>query len=622
MGGIFGFVADIRDQRPDILEKMSKAMVHRGKKVLVSSLPPFYGGIVVHPWETGTRIVSTPDRDMVALCEGEVYNSRELAESIGVSYDKKAASGFDLIPGLYARYGKDFVRRVNGVFGIALWDKRNRTLVLARDHLGSHSAFYAQAKDGFFFASAIPALLATGMLEYSIDLAALDEYLASLAVSPPRTLFEAVSAVRPGHVLSAGERGTEEHDYWRLWEITEDYEKAEGEFAVELREIFEDAVKIRAQYGGKAGVLVSGGVDTSAVAAVLAQSGCHEDLAGFSIAFEEKDFSDAPLQEIIYSRFGLKRHQVLLGPSQFAAALADGTGFLDTPVNDAAFAGMLHVFRSAAAAGFTAVFEGEGSDEIFCTGHSLGELGIHRFLFLPFAIRRLLFGPFKYLFSEDNSLPAKGVRLLARIGMSDLERRCTWVPGFSWRTRKRLLGMAYGSAQTWETARRYYQQSKLKDEINTYQYGLTRLFLPDDLLFKNERMASAAGLSNRTPFIDYRLVEKAFEVPAKYKLQRPGKGSDGTKLIFKKAMRGLVPDEILDRKKTRGFSQPTALWYRNELKDFVRDTIFSQGAKIHGWLDRRAVQQVYEDFIRGRVSSDYFLNSLVILELWMQRHLC
>ncbi len=621
MGGIFGFVADIRDQRPDILEKMSKAMVHRGKKVTVSSLPPFYGGIVAHPWETGTKIVSTPDRDVVALCEGEVYNSRELAESMGIPYAGKAANGFDMIPRLYARYGKDFVRHVNGVFGVALWDQRNRTLVLARDHLGSHSVFYAQAKDGFFFASLIPALLATDMLEHSIDLAALDEYLASLAVSPPRTLFEAVRAVRPGHVLLAGERSSEEHDYWRLGAITEDYEKPEDEFAGELREIFEDAVKIRAQYGGKAGVLVSGGVDTSTVAAVLALSGCCKDLAGFSIAFAEKDFSDAPLQEIMYSRLCLERHQILLGPKEFAAALADGAGFLDSPVNDVAFAGMLHAFRSAADSGFIAVFEGEGSDEIFCTGHSLGELNIQRFLFLPFPVRRFLFGFFKHLYSEDNSLPAKGVRLLARIGMFDLERRCTWVPGFSWRTRKRLLGRAYDSTQTWETARNYYRQTKLKDRINVYQYGLTRLFLPDDLLFKNERMASAAGVINRTPFIDFRLVEKAFEVPAKFKLQQPGKGSDGTKLIFKKAMRGLVPDEILDRKKTRGFSQPTAVWFRNELRDFVHDTIFSQGAKIHGWLDRRAVEQVYEDFIRGRVSSDYFLNSLVILELWMQKHL-
>lgn len=621
MGGIFGFVADIKNQGPDILEKMSKAMVHRGKKVTVSLHPPFYGGIVSHPWETGTRIVSTPDGDVVALCEGEVYNFRELAESVGILCAGKVADGFDLIPRLYARYGKDFVRHVNGVFGVALWDQRNRTLVLARDHLGSHSVFYAQARYGFFFASTIPALLATDTLERSIDLAALDEYLASLAVSPPRTLFETVKAVRPGHVHLAGELGAEEHDYWRLWAITEDYEKSEDEFAVELREIFEDAVKIRAQYGGKAGVLVSGGVDTSAVAAVLTQSGCCRDLAGFSIAFEEKDFSDAPLQEIMYSRLGLERHQILLGPKEFAVALADGAGFLDSPVNDVAFAGMLHAFRSAAVSGFTAVFEGEGSDEIFCTGHSLGELGIQRFLFLPFAIRRLLFGSFKRLFSEDNSLPAKAVRLFARIGMTDLERRCTWVPGFSWQTRKRLLGRAYDSTQTWETARGYYRQTKLKDRINVYQYGLTRLFLPNDLLFKNERMASAVGVSNRTPFIDFRLVEKAFEVPAKFKLQQPGKGSDGTKLIFKKVVRGLVPDEILDRRKTRGFSQPTAVWYRNELKNLVRDTIFSQRAKIYGCLDRQAVQQIYEDFIHGRVSSDYFLNSLVILELWMQKHL-
>ena len=619
MGGIFGFVGNLGDRNADILENMAKAMDYRGAKVKVCSVPLFNGGVVVYPWEVGTRVISTLDHSVIALCEGEVYNFKELAYNLGVHPGSDFAVGFDLIPKLYVKYGKDFVRHVNGVFCIALWDRRNGQLVLARDHLGSHSIFYVHTKDAFFFSSTITAFFSTGFVEQVIEPASLDRYLASLSISPPDTMFKAVKAVRPGYVLIGNGTVMEEYDYWRLGEIMEDYKKSEDKFATELRKLFEDAVKIRAESGGKLGTLVSGGVDTSAVASVLTNSGFK--VAGFSIAFKEKDFSDAPLQKILYSRLGLERHQLLLGPKEFAAALTDGVRFLDSPVNDAAFAGMLHVLRAARESGCTIVFEGEGSDEIFCTGHSRGELGIQRFLFLPFAIRRLLLGPFRRLCSESNDPYAKGIRFLARIGMSDLERRCTWIPSFSWRTRKQLLGLAYDSNQTWEIARQYYQQCRLKDTINVYQYGLTKLFLPDDLLFKNERMASAAGLINRTPFIDYRLVEKAFEVPAKFKLRLPSKDSDGTKLIFKKAMRGIVPDEILNRKKTRGFSQPTAVWYRDELRDFVHDIIFSPRARMYNWLDKQTVGQIYKDFTSGRGINDYFINSLVILELWMQKHL-
>lgn len=622
MGGVYGFVGDVGENSRSVLDSMSKAMAHRGQEVLYcSSAPPFHGGVAAYPWEAGTRIVYSPDRNVTALCEGEIYNLKELILSLKNNIGKEIVSGFDLIPNLYAEYGNDFARKLNGVFAIALWDHRNNKLMLARDHLGSHSLFYAQTKEGIFFGSTISSVFSTGLVKRELDPSSLDRYLTSLAISPPHTMFKSVGAVRPGYARIIHNNRQQEHDYWRLWEAVEDYEKSEDRFSAELREIFEDAVKIRAEYGGEMGLLVSGGVDTSAITEVLAKLVHPSKLAGFSIAFEEKAFSDAGLQDITYTRLGLDRHQILLRPKEFADVFIACAGFLDSPVNDVASAGMLHTFRAAAASGCTAVFEGEASDEIFCTGHSHGELSVQRFLSLPFAVRHFLFWPFKYWFSETNTLPAKITRLSARIGMKDLERRCTWIPGFSRRTRKQLLGKEYISEQAWKVAGQYYQQCRLRDGVNIYQYGLSKLFLPDDLLFKNERMASAAGLINRTPFIDHRLVHKAFEIPVRYKLRNPTSTDDGTKLVFKKAMRGIVPDEILDRKKTRGFSQPTAIWYRNELKDFVQDTLFGKGARIYDWLNRRAVKQIYEDFMIGRASSDYFLNSMVILELWMQKHL-
>ena len=622
MAGTFGFISKAGYKGSGILEKMSQALASRGTESDTLSAPPFHGGIVKYPSDIATSVVSTAESHIVAVCEGEIYNLLELCGLLG-----KDASNLDyfcsfgVVPNLYLKYGKDFAGKINGVFTIALWDQRDRTLMLVRDHLGSHSVFFVQAPEAFLFSSSIDALFSTGLVSKDIDPVSIDRYLASLSLSAPHTMFKEVHAVRPGHAVIVDEHGITEHAYWPFHEITENYQVSEQDLISKIKDLFQDAVKIRAECGGNIGVLVSGGVDTSAVAAVLAKTQPQRELAGFSIAFDEKAFSDAPLQEIIYSRFNLKPNLIVLSPDVFADALASGVRSLDSPVNDVALAGMLHAFSSAAKAGCTAVFEGEGSDEIFCTSHSLGELGVQRFLFMPYALRHLMFGWLMPFFSEKKSFLSKGIRFLARIGMSDFERRSTWIPGFPWKTRKKLLGMSFPPEQTWDVSQRYYSQTRLNDAINIYQYGLTRLFLPDDLLFKNERMASAAGVVNRTPFIDYRLVEKAFEVPARYKLRNPTNRDDGTKLIFKKAMRGLVPDEILDRKKTRGFSQPTAVWYRRELKEFVHDNLFARNARIYDWLDRNTVTQIYSDFMHGYASSDYFINSLLILELWMQNHL-
>jgi len=618
VAGIFGFIGN--SGQKNLLNKMALALAARGKLTSLSSGSNFHCGTIKHENESTAALVSDSNGRITAACEGEIYNLGELTKLTG-SDDRihHNSFGFDIIPNLYLKYGKDFATHINGIFSIALWDKQEKTLMLVRDHLGSRSLYFTRPLDFFLFSSSINAFWATDLISKEIELSSIDKYLASLALSAPHTLFKNVFAVRPGHALIIKGRDVKEYAYWPIHKITEKRSVSEQDWVLELRDLFQDAVRIRSNSNDKIGVLVSGGVDTSSITATLAHFG--KDLLGLSIAFEEKQFSDAPLQQIIYSKFNVVPNQIVMGPDRFVDFLISGVSNLDSPVNDVALAGMLCAFNAAADANCKVVFEGEGSDEIFCTSHSFGEFYISKYLFLPSNIRTLLLGWLKHYYTEYNSWDAKIIRMLARIGMKDFERRSTWIPGFSIRTRKKLLGVSFPTNQTWDVARDYYSHTRLRDNINIYQYGLTRLFLPDDLLFKNERMASAAGVINRTPFIDYRLVEKAFEIPAKFKLTNPTPDNDGTKLIFKKAMRGIVPDEILQRKKTRGFSQPTAVWYRNDLREFVHDTLLASNARIYNWLDKNIVKSICDDFYSDRLTSDYFINSLLILELWMQAHL-
>lgn len=623
MGGIYGFTACQypENQEEDQLLQMAKAMEHRGQICDTFSSPDIRLGLSVCDFDSNKKIFSTPDKRIVAVCEGEIYNSKELCQSLKNLPLNSHCTGFALIPFLYQEKGKDFARSINGVFCIALWDQQQRTLLLVRDHLGAHSLFYHSQESAISFASTIKSLLCLNRLDPEFDTTSLDCYLASLAISPPRTMYKNIFAVRPGHAVIFKNGRHEEYSYWPINAVTEDRKLSRHDFAIQLRQLFEDAVTIRSTPVNKPGALISGGVDTSAVVAALFEKSGLKALHGFSIAFNEKEFSDAHLQQIIYDRYNIQAHQIIIQPNNFSDALIQGASFLDSPVNDVAYGGMYIALQAAAAHGCEVVFDGEGSDEIFCTGHSRGELEIQKYLALPFVFRRTLFGPFIKQFSEGSSFPEKVIRMLARFGMDDLQRRSTWVPAFSPKTRKRLLGASFNdAADLFSSARYFYNDTRLTDDINIYQYGLTRLFLADDLLYKNERMAAGTGVINRTPFIDYRLVEAAFRVPAHFKMGPASADNDGTKLIFKDAARGLVPDAVLDRKKTRGFSQPTAIWYRSALKEFVYDHLMAPEANIVQWLDKKAVHKVCTDFWDGKIQNDYFVNSLLILELWLRSH--
>ncbi|MFH1154544.1 MAG: asparagine synthetase B [Pseudomonadota bacterium] len=621
MGAVFGYGFHTLPACQAVFDNMARALEFRGRQAEKYTNPVLSMGVMKHSYEQGPRLIVDEERAIIAACEGEIYNTKELFETLcSLSGKPENSCGFDLVPYLYSKKGKDFARVINGVFAIALWDVKLETLFLVRDHLGSHSLFYALENGFFCFSTTIRAIISTGYVSSTIDYSGLNAYLSSLAIPPPDTMFKTISAVRPGHVTIVRQDMISEHSYWPVQQITEDLESANSDFADRIRDLFVDAVTIRDNKGGTSGALISGGIDTSAIASVLCANRLVDRLKGFSIVFEEHEYSDASLQEHMYGNYEISPYRTVLTPQNFADALVTGAAHLDNPVNDVAYAGMLVAMDRAAKEGCNFVFEGEGSDEIFTTGHSRSELSVQRFLRLPFQLRHLILGWAVINFPDGNTLADKMVRFLGRLGMSDLQRRSTWIPGLTRKQRQQLLG-DFLPKNDYSTAESYYRSTRLKDAVNIYQYGLARLFLPDDLLFKNERMAAARGILNRTPFIDYRLVEEGFRIPAKFKLTQPSRTSDGTKLIFKQAIRGMIPHEILSRKKKRGFSQPSGLWFRGPLKSFVHDHLFSRDSKVTHYLDQKEVRRLYERHMKDELSGDYFLNSILILELWMRHYL-
>ncbi len=592
-----------------IVERMAQAMAYRGgnAKQIISIQDNAFSmamtGSHCHP--------DAAARTFLAM-EGEIY-------AIPGNDNPATEAPQSALIRQYQQAGSDFPRSVNGAYTAVLWDENNQTLHLARDHAGCRSVYYAPIDGGIVFASTAAAIVATGIVDASIDPASVDCYFGVKALSPPRTMFKHIFAVRPGHALVWKDGQIRQHDYWRLHEVREDQRSSAAALRDELRATIEDAVRIRQRAGGNFCALVSGGIDTSAVATLLSRSsGLPQPLHGLSIAFDEMAYSDASLQDIIVKTLGVDQHERILKPADFAATLTRAVGFLDSPVNDAALVGMHAVFGMAREDGYDVVFDGEGPDELFPAGNTQGERGIAGLLRMPQPLRRATFGLLADTLPIGDSMTDRIRRMCARLALPDDERRMTWRPLFHTAVRRQLLSAEYRSgADPYAVGKEYLGRATLDDPLNLYQYGLIKTFLPDDLLYKNERMASAHNVMNRTPLVDYRLIELALRTPSRYQIAPPTPQTDGIKLLYKEALRGIVPDGILDRRKERGFTQPTKVWFAGQLKDFLHENILGTRALGRGIFNRAFLQRLFDEHAAGRANHDAHLTSVLIFNLWM-----
>ncbi len=620
MGAIFGAVWYQRDNITEIQNKMQKCLAFRyvdfqNRFILKSE---FLGAAGWLERDAGLFQMN----GCVAVYEGEIYNISDLYDRFFPEHKSmQQQDELAAIVLLYKKFSLDFPKYLNGVFTIALWDTEIQKLFLCRDHVGSHSLFYSITSHGVFFSSTINSLLATGVVSSEISVSAVNQYFASKALSPPSTMYKAVLAVRAAHVISIDGKNVDEHDYWKLHEIDVDDTIKTNDYVDQLRHTIFNAIDIRATYSYPYGTVVSGGLDTGIVTATLARKQQGNRLDAFSVAFAERSFSDDPLQQLMVQKFSLNHHQAVLGPDEFSRILGDSVRHLDSPVNDIAFVGMAKVFELARQKGYRVIFEGEGPDEIFPAGNTHGERQLSKFLLIPFVMRRKLLGAFFHTMPLGDSLFAKAARMLTRIAMDDEERCLTWRTYFHNNLRKQLLSQDwYEDADPYVHQRPYIAECKNSDPINRYQFGLIKTFLTDNLLFKDERMAASQGIINRVPLIDYRLVELALKIPSFLQISKPDETKDGIKQLYKNALHGYIPRQILEHKKIRGFSHPTSEWFKGELKDYVMDILLGETARKRGIVNPKYVERLVAEHIAGKANYDYPLNSLLVFELWMQKN--
>jgi asparagine synthase (glutamine-hydrolysing) len=490
---------------------------------------------------------------------------------------------------------------------------------LARDRIGKKPLHYCLSNDGIAFASEIKALLKHPDVAREIDPAALSKYLSYEYVPAPDTIFKSIRKIRPGYFLlyKDGEIRTEK--YWDipLSDNPIGY-KTEDEYVEELREILERSVRSRLVADVPVGVFLSGGIDSSLVAAMAKRS--NEAIECFSIGFDEVSFDERKYAATAAQYIHLKQNLRIFSTSQMLENLAALPRLLDEPLADASIL-PTYLLSKMTSEKLKVALSGDGGDELFAgyptyQAHKL----ITYFDSLPDGLKEIARSLARSLpVSDANiSFDFKVKQFLRGAGVSSEIRFFRWMGGLTDSEKKELLSddlkASLRQHNTYQDIFRYLNQSGLTKDLERILYLSMKLYLQDDILVKVDRASMANGLEVRCPLLDPEFVEFACQLPMKYKLR-----GLKTKYLLKKAARGLLPDEIIDRRK-KGFGIPIARWLRNELKDFMLDSLDETKIKRQGFFNYAYIRKLIDDHLERRMDNRKALWSLLVFQIWHETY--
>jgi asparagine synthase (glutamine-hydrolysing) len=564
---------------------------------------------------TGRQPMANEDGTVWTVFNGEIYNYRELRRSLERAGHRLATtSDTEVIVHLYEDHGEDFVQHLAGMFALAVWDARRRTLLLARDRLGIKPLYYLADGRRLLFASEIKALLPDS-LSRTVDLQALDDYLALGYVPGPRTIFSAVKKLQPGHLLRCGPGGIAERRYWRLtYPAAPGPARPAASYAEELRALLKHVTAEHLLSDVPLGVFLSGGVDSSTLVALMRELSV-DPLRTFSIGFAERSYNELDDAGAVARAFGTDHHELVVRPDAATLLHALVRAF-DEPFADSSAIPVYCVSRLARQH-VTVALSGEGGDEAFggyITYRAYKVAGAYRRLpraltaLIPAIVRRL---PTSH---RRVSFDYKAKRFVEGAFLPPADAHCWWKAIFSPDARAALHATDPGAEDAVRFYRDGWEACGATEPLTRLQHIDLSVYLPDDLLVKADRMSMATSLEVRVPFVDHRVVEFAAGLPADLKVRRLT-----TKYILKRAMAGTLPRRTLAGRK-RGFNVPLAAWLTRELRELVHDVLSESRVRRDGFFDPTVVSAL----VRGHENrqADYSRNiyALLMFSLWREEY--
>jgi len=613
IAGIFG-ITGAAVAYPEV-KSMCDVLVHRGPNdegyYIHENIGLGMRRLSIVDLKTGHQPIQNEDATVQVILNGEIYNFKELRkelESQGHSFYTETDT--EVIVHLYEQYGDECVQKLRGMFAFAVWDERQRRLLLARDRIGIKPLFFGEFAGRLIFASELKALLQLPEVERTLNWDSVSHLFSSLSTPANESIIAGIHKLEPGHTLSVCQGSSPE--IRRYWDVNfeADYSQTEDDCAERVRELLQESVRIRMNCDVPFGAFLSGGVDSSAVVAMMAQQSS-SPIKTFSIGFTEAKYNEAPYAKQVSEIFGTDHHELILRPDVLSI-IDDLVWHLDEPFGDSS-AIPTYMVSKLAAEHVTVALSGDGGDELFA-GYDkyVVEHKQRRYQHIPAALRHLL-GAIGAQMNEG----MKGRNFLRHIALDGMDRYLNATTMFDDDAKRSLFREEVAATLTRNDSVRQLALSmerKGTHWLSTIQYLDIRGYLPLDILTKVDRMSMAHSLEARVPFLDHKLVEYACTIPPEFKLN-----NGSTKYILKKAMRGILPDSLIDRRK-QGFAVPLGSWFRGDLTGFVHDLLLSDTSRARRIFNTDYIEKLLSMHEHGR-NMDLRLWMLVSFELWCRKFL-
>ncbi len=622
MCGICGVVGYRASVDPEVLGRMATSLRHRGPDdegffVSEGGGPQCGLGfrrLSIIDLAGGNQPLASEDGRFQLVCNGEIYNYRELREHLrGQGHLFATESDVEVIVHLYEELGPRCLERLNGMFALAIWDDRERTLFAARDRLGKKPLYYADTGRELLFGSELKALREHPSCPGEIDADALSRYLAFEYVPSPLSILAGVQKLPAAHFLVWAEGRLTVERYWRL-PPPEPERRREEDLVDEFRGRLREAVRLRLMADVPLGAFLSGGLDSSSIVALMSELAPGR-VETFSVGFAERSFDESPHARRVATHFRTSHHEERFTPGVLLEVLPEVTSFLDEPFADASVLPTYLLSRFTRRSVKVAL-GGDGADELLA-GYPTFQAGrLARLYRLPSAIHERLVLPLAErlpVSDEDFSLEFRLKRFLRGMSHPQATRHQAWLGSFTPDAQAELLRNG--------VARDPYSDLRRLDHATRSRHPLDRAielyattYLPDDILVKVDRASMACSLEVRAPFLDYTLVEFLARVPARLKLRGLER-----KVILKRAMAGRLPPGIASRAK-KGFGIPTAKWFKRELREALLDELSPERLRRQGLFEPATVERLVRDHLDGRRDNHKELWTLFVFQLWHRHH--
>ncbi|GGF90743.1 asparagine synthase (glutamine-hydrolyzing) [Paenibacillus abyssi] len=595
----------------EVLQKMTDIVYHRGPDDEGTFTDGYVGlgfrRLSILDIEHGAQPLANESQDVCLVFNGEIYNYLELKEwLLTKGHIFHTRSDTEVLLRLYEEVGIECATYLRGMFGFAIWDKKNQLFFAARDPFGIKPVYYSTTPYGFMVASEIKSLLASGKVDREVDEHSLYHYLTFQYVPEPATMFQSINKLKAGHYMVIQNDTLFIKSYYDV-KFNPNENRSFSDLAEEARSVLNDSVKLHRDSDAARGAFLSSGIDSSSLVGMLHRL---EPTKTFSVGFDMQGYSELEAARKIADYLGTEHHEIKVTAQEYMDVLPSLIWHMDEPVADPSAVGLYFVSKLASQH-VKVVFSGEGADEFF---------GGYNIYHEPHSLRMFQASPMiqKMAGVMANLMPTgmKGKSFLER-GSMPLDRRFFGnAKIFMDSEKKNVLSEGWnkdGILPTHELLAPLYQQAKHYDDVTKMQYIDIHTWLCGNILMKADKMSMANSLELRVPFVDIEVFKFAASIPSKYRVT-----PDATKVLLREAMRDIVPPDVQSRKKL-GFPVPTRVWLKKEWYTWAKELINS--ANVDRWINKTYVLHLLEMHKEGKADTSRKLWTILVFMMWHQMYI-